>query len=980
MNSGATGTADEPFDLGVLVVHGIGDQKRGATLSQWADSLHNWLETWTPDSSDRPLASVTIGRTDLAPERGVPANLTMHLDLKGDETQRWLMAEGWWAGTFEPPSFGELWTWSFRSVPATAAMHANAIFSRSVLAYKSATGFQRIREGARIGMMMLAVLSLVLVSPAVIVLLTVLLLAGAIASALPIPAVKAAVLRAQLVAVGTIGDSLRLVESPTQAGAIKAPVADGLEWLQSKGCKKVVLLAHSQGAAVSYKVLLDVDEGRNTKIEPIDSFITVGSGLPKVNTLEHLSHQRRGLGLHKASMVVPVAASIAAGALAFLYQEGSWVGLVGMAVVAVLSAPWLIKVGFNRYTSSPPAGTRSRTRPKVRGKLPVGETYEVSLVPVIATSLAMLGVALASDHGVVTLIAAASVTLALLGVVLIAVDRIPVVESALMNATTRWLDLYAIKDPVPAGPTLTSVEGRPEAWPVSNLQSSIRDHTYYSLNVDECMTYVGIELLEAAAVTSQGRSVRSALADYGFHRRWRVMWRSGITYFLAAAAALFAYQTFEGTDRRVIDGYAELIKDEGVVDAALLWFDVQKLVPEAMSTAVANWVVAIGYILGGFALISLGHYFWDRWDRVEVDAEMGPGIVDRNRVYFEQQGLIVFHALVGFVAIWPRVALEGWRRLDFQSWDSLGVLAALLGGLFLVGWVVPKILGALKVQDRVRRRSGGRLDKTVAIAQYELNRGDFSAAVASFERAYEITNELQLVSPATTSGFAQARDLLTHRTRENAWAIQSGNAGGRAQTAHEVLGEDYLRRTLELYREASGNPSPNPALHLRLANYEFVHNSDAEAALGHLAEATRVAPFDFDVLLGQAITHASLGELTEASRALANIHTARRESSMQALAAPIELGAETAIYIMFGPTPQASTRLASINEALGRGVREPLADLRPIVANMPSDWSEDDKVRLRLLVNQVNGLDVEAVVDLRKDETDPVAATVGGGS
>ena len=32
------------YDLGVLVVHGIGDQKQGATLTTWVDAITDWLD------------------------------------------------------------------------------------------------------------------------------------------------------------------------------------------------------------------------------------------------------------------------------------------------------------------------------------------------------------------------------------------------------------------------------------------------------------------------------------------------------------------------------------------------------------------------------------------------------------------------------------------------------------------------------------------------------------------------------------------------------------------------------------------------------------------------------------------------------------------------------------------------------------------------------------------------------------------------
>ena len=80
---GETGTnraGDGGYDLGVLVVHGIGNQKQGRTLTAWADSIVAWLNTWSPDDQvtwKQPAATIT--RAVLRPSTDEPANLEMRL-------------------------------------------------------------------------------------------------------------------------------------------------------------------------------------------------------------------------------------------------------------------------------------------------------------------------------------------------------------------------------------------------------------------------------------------------------------------------------------------------------------------------------------------------------------------------------------------------------------------------------------------------------------------------------------------------------------------------------------------------------------------------------------------------------------------------------------------------------------------------------------------------------------------------------------
>ena len=48
-------------ELGVLFVHGIGEQERGQTLTIWADALANWLSGWLGHDSVRPSVVYLTG-------------------------------------------------------------------------------------------------------------------------------------------------------------------------------------------------------------------------------------------------------------------------------------------------------------------------------------------------------------------------------------------------------------------------------------------------------------------------------------------------------------------------------------------------------------------------------------------------------------------------------------------------------------------------------------------------------------------------------------------------------------------------------------------------------------------------------------------------------------------------------------------------------------------------------------------------------
>jgi hypothetical protein len=149
-------------DLGVLFVHGIGDQQQCATLARFGGALQRWLSRWL-DVATRPAASrhttptataavtqeATRGAEDgskpLAPGHqievvavdhhpagpGTPAHAEVRLraGVVGSGEQSWLLAEAWWAPEVTPPRFGQFVRWVVPMLPWLAAVYAVAATS-----------------------------------------------------------------------------------------------------------------------------------------------------------------------------------------------------------------------------------------------------------------------------------------------------------------------------------------------------------------------------------------------------------------------------------------------------------------------------------------------------------------------------------------------------------------------------------------------------------------------------------------------------------------------------------------------------------------------------------------------------------------------------------------------------------------------------------------------------------------------------------
>ena len=104
-------------------------------------------------------------------------------------------------------------------------------------------------------------------------------------------------------------------------------------------------MAHSQGAAVTYKALVDLSDGLHEgDFEAIDSFISIGSGLPKVHAMEHVTRGAASKSLRIASFAMPTTAIITALSWWFLINRQQFIGLVGMGVIGAVTGIVLLRL------------------------------------------------------------------------------------------------------------------------------------------------------------------------------------------------------------------------------------------------------------------------------------------------------------------------------------------------------------------------------------------------------------------------------------------------------------------------------------------------------------------------------------------------------------------------------------------------------------------------------------------------------------
>lgn len=599
------GSSDAKQDLGVLFVHGIGQQKRGSTLVSFGEPLYRWFQerfdgiarswlftgltfsqqsdwlsrkapSWsdpglsldptkhfetlnclisglsmeTPEGPLMPLeevvndaagnfvcaraslrdAQVTTTFND-APSHAV---LELHaLDREGTlHASRWLMAESWWAESFAAPRFRTLATWLIAIVPWTMGSHFGVRVRRSVRTFKAQSGLARFPAV----LSLLKNLLLLLFSLPLAVLLELCIAAVVMLGLLPIPGLGRVLLAMEGLLANFLGDSLVLVASPLQQAAMIAQVHRDLVWLSDR-CKRVAVVAHSQGGAVAHRAL------RQARPPEVALLLTFGSGLRKLEELEQMSKENDG-----------------------------FFGRIYLTFAAVLL------IGF------------SLTGAKILG------AFGVMLTGVIGISI--------------------FVFLVFMYLFEYPAHAINWYASQFRDQGLWWVDLYATDDPVSNGSLMdheSDVIG-PESIEIVNERSLARDHTTYWQNTEEFVSRVSWALLH---VVGEPWKSLSALPVGSFvtgkvRRRWRVRSLSA-AHLLATGSALAVVWSHAGSWRTVcLWAFAQMISGVNALFPGLI----RHATPVPPGREV--WLATCGSLITIYASTRVLRWLWERWGSHEL--------------------------------------------------------------------------------------------------------------------------------------------------------------------------------------------------------------------------------------------------------------------------------------------------------------------------------------------------------------------------
>lgn len=289
----------DPSTVGVVFVHGIGEQVRAEILLGWSGAIVQALGDWAasrPPAPDgiRDWSADRVVRSEIDFESSALPLVTVRVPgtTEGTQTftpQTWVMTEARWAQDVRPPTLETMIDWcgprgvvaavvgrivvqgmkSSAREQALAAGGAAAVASPSPAAAPARPTHQFERALAEMGLstFISVVVTAGLLGYAVL---------RAVAGIIPWKPLHDALDRITLDQFLTTwwGDVYVLLDDPVQAANIRGQVARSIRALRAFGCHRIVVVAHSGGTIVSFMALSDP-----ALTESADSLVTHGQAI-----------------------------------------------------------------------------------------------------------------------------------------------------------------------------------------------------------------------------------------------------------------------------------------------------------------------------------------------------------------------------------------------------------------------------------------------------------------------------------------------------------------------------------------------------------------------------------------------------------------------------------------------------------------------------------------------------------------------------
>lgn len=331
-----------PYDLGVLLVHGIGEQQRGDTLTEAGDLLLEWLArraeaTGSAAGVDLNLMDVVsrqASRDDIA---GAHALIRITPPTDGGPPANWVVAESFWADVFRPATFTELASWGVFIGPWAFAAQVRGIIQRMETAAQVPTWLR----SALLPIIWVVAGAMFLLAAFVGLAVTVLALALVILAFTSVPFLADFARSAQRTLANGVGDAYVLTRSPIRFGAMSSQVRSDLEDL-CRESRAVAVIAHSQGSAVAWHAikhgLTDNPLADSPVAEHLKLFLTYGQAVRKLTFMRLIAE----MSLTQHGIVASLGAGFALFAVAEYFVVGPGILMAITVLLAIVAEALLV--------------------------------------------------------------------------------------------------------------------------------------------------------------------------------------------------------------------------------------------------------------------------------------------------------------------------------------------------------------------------------------------------------------------------------------------------------------------------------------------------------------------------------------------------------------------------------------------------------------------------------------------------------------
>ncbi len=292
-----------PGTHGVVIIHGIGDQRPGDTIAEFTKSLCDALIN-SPRGNSIPTIQL---KSDVS---GNPPSVTMQITTPYDEKATWFCQEAFWNDAFPPPKATQVLWWG---VNQNLGKQISSLFKilqdpvnedlptqieqqkelKKVKNGVKATGPVKLSNKSKAGVMVkslaLSGIAMVPLVPLTYVVLGMIWLFHFIPSIGPLDKIFSWIRKLDPFISSSLGDIERYIDHEIWSANARARLEKiVINMLNDNEIKDITIVAHSMGAVVAYDALTEggniaqvvagLDESKHKKI----TFISVGGAINRV--------------------------------------------------------------------------------------------------------------------------------------------------------------------------------------------------------------------------------------------------------------------------------------------------------------------------------------------------------------------------------------------------------------------------------------------------------------------------------------------------------------------------------------------------------------------------------------------------------------------------------------------------------------------------------------------------------------------------